>query len=141
MSEIEKAIEAAERATPRDIQRSRLLLLGFFAGVAVLAAIVFLSDTSSFELKDPPNAQLVALARHYNAEFEAWESDDDQIAFTFSILLSSETADLTAEALEADLYAQAERLGLEGLRITSIVRFSASYKVSGFAPITDPVTE
>lgn len=112
------------------------MLIGFFSAVGLMILIVFLSDTSSFDLQNPPNPTLVALADQFDATFDEWTTDDQQIAFTFSVRVSSANVDLTAEELQAAIEAEAVRLGLDSLRITAVTRFTASYKVSGYVDAT-----
>jgi hypothetical protein len=112
---------------PRSVWRSRLTLLGIFAAVGVMAAIVFLSDPSGFEVRDPPNDNLRALATELDANFETWVAADGEIRFTLDTYAGERTPETTMQRIR-DI---APELGLESLRDLSVVRLSGRLKISG----------
>lgn len=113
--------------TTREIWMSRLGILGIFGAVGVMALVVFLSDPAGFEVRNPPNDNLVALADALNASFESWVEAEGEIRFTLDTLAEGRTPEDT-EVQVRDL---ADEYGLESLRDLAIVRISGRLKISG----------
>lgn len=111
----------------RAVWVSRLGLLGIFASVGVMIAIVFFSDPAGFEVERPPNDKLVALADELDANFETWVAEQGEIRFTLDTLAEGRSAAATADRVRA----LAPQLGLESLRDLSVVRISGRLKISG----------
>lgn len=133
---VERAIDQADQADESAVKRSRLLLIAFFSVVGLAFAVVFLSDTSSRDLQDPPNEKLTTLAENFGGNVEYWTATDETIAFTLDLPVDPDNQ-LSVEEVEAQVYEQGASLELSTLRDLTVVRQSGRYKVSGFVDVED----